>query len=98
MDTNEFIKSLCGELNQEWPAEIQATLTLDGQPLSTGLFALESKKCGRGTFQPTDGNNLNKCPSNGATLKLSGRTETLRVTHFQRCPSPWADHFHFHFE
>ena len=99
MNTREFIESICKDLKEgESPDLILATLTLDGQPPSIGQFALESEKCGQGSFQPTDESILHNCQSTQGTLKLSGKNETLKVTNCCRCGTWRSHHFHLQFE
>jgi hypothetical protein len=99
MNTQEFIESLCRDLKGAQPPNmILATLILDGQPPSTGIFGLESTKCGQGSFQPTDESILSKLLSSEGILKVSGRKERLRVTNCHRCPAYQSHHFHLHFE
>jgi hypothetical protein len=100
MDTKAFVDALMLDLDEQEkkPTSIVATLIVDGQPFSTGIFSLESVQCWQGTFLPTDGSNLDKCPSNGAFLKLSGRNEQLKVLNLRPCKSPYSTHYHFEFE
>src|SRR5258708_1459605 len=99
METDEFIKSLIRDLKSaQWPEKLQATLILSDQPLSTGIFSLDSERCGQGTLQPIDGSNLDRCPEHRAILKLSERNGQLVVRNFRRCRSALANHWHFDFE
>jgi hypothetical protein len=100
MTTKEFIESLCQELKGvENPTAFEATLILDGQQPSIGLFAPEINGRGEGQFQPTGENSPNIDLSNQGMLKVSGRTEQLRVTNYRHCPhDEKSNHFHLHFE
>jgi hypothetical protein len=100
MTTQEFINSIFQELKgSEHPKAFEATLILDGQPPSIGLFAPEKNERGEGQFQPTGGNSPNIDLSNQGVLKVSSRTEQLRVTNCRRCPHhEKSNHFHLHFE
>lgn len=86
--TREFIENLCANLkSDEWPEDFEATVTLDGQTVSTGKFSLDSKRVGQAKFQPTDKSNLDSCPLRGAVVKVLGRTEQLLVTNLMRVPN-----------
>jgi hypothetical protein len=99
MNTKEFIESLCaGENLVEYPAPIEATLILDNQPPSIGLFSLQSRLCGQGSFQPNDGNILDTHSLKRGILKLKDRTESMRISHCRPCSMPHPDHYHFDFE
>jgi hypothetical protein len=97
--TKAFIESLCQHLEpDEWPDDLGATVTADDLPPSTGQFLLGSKLAGQGHFRPTDGSTLDKFPSRGAILKVSGRNERLLVTNIQRCLTCSRRSYHLWFE
>jgi len=97
--TKQFIQSLCQDLKQdEWPDPFEATLTADGLPPSIGQLSLDSKLGGQGHFRPIGASSLDKYPSRGATLKVSGRTERLLVTNMHRCPTSSRPAYHIWFE
>ena len=102
MNTQDFIKALCQKhlKRGQHPIPIEAILTLDGQPPSTGLFAPEQLKCGLAKFSPIDGSNLDNSQSRQGVLIVSGRTERLRVTNFRCCQAAAkkSPHYHFDFE
>ena len=97
--TKEFIESLCEHLKQdEWPQELEANLSVDGLPPSTGIFSLDSRLAGQAHFRPTGKSSLDKYPLRGATLKVSGRSERLLVTNIQRCMTSSRPAYHIWFE
>jgi hypothetical protein len=66
-----------------WPEPLLATLYLGDLRLSIGLARLESAE-GCGTFQPTDGANLDNVQDPPTTLKVKGIDDALYLANFRR--------------